>query len=220
MAESIGGNYTPFYTWKYDEATDAFSPPASINSKLGDGVAVNSDGTVLGVGAFILDQNLNPLVPLQSAGMNNLLTGAGGLWYSFEGQVSISDTRNGRQLLTFAPPPGPTAYSGAFATDPTGQKILVCAGTTLNYYQLAVVPLAVGTVSPTAATPGTAVTIRGNGFVAGTTATIAGKSASCTLVDDQTLQCVVPNVNAGMAPMTLSNPDGQTYSIEAAVNVE
>jgi hypothetical protein len=40
------------------------------------------------------------------------------------------------------------------------------------------------------------------------------------MVDDQTLNCVVPNVNAGLAPMTLSNPDGQTYSLEAAVNIQ
>jgi hypothetical protein len=44
--------------------------------------------------------------------------------------------------------------------------------------------------------------------------------ATGTFVDSQTLQCVVPSANAGLAPMTLSNPDGQTYSIEAAVTVE
>jgi len=220
-------SYAPIYTWRYDAATDAFSPPAAIPSNLGDGVAVNSDATVLGAGAFILDQNLNPLVPLQGAATGNLLPGGGGLLYSSGSRsystnigLSITDTRNGRQLLTFPPPPGPTAYSGAFATDPTGQKILVSSGASLTYYELAVVPLAVATVIPVAATPGTALTIRGNGFVAATTATIAGKTASCTFVDGQTLQCAVPSASAGLAPMTLSNPDGQTYSIEGAVTIQ
>ena len=214
--------YAPIYTWRYDAATDAFSPPVAITSNLGDGVAVNSDGTVLGAGAFILDQNQNPLVPLQFGTWDNLLPGSGGLLYSFgslshslDNGLSISDTRNGRTLLTIGLP-----AARALATDPTGQKILVYAGTSLNYYELAVVPLAVGTVTPAAATPGTALTIRGNGFVAATTATIADKSASCTFVDGQTLQCAVPSASAGLAPMTLSNPDGQTYSIEGAVTIQ
>ncbi len=178
---------------------------------------MNGDGAVLWVGASTVDQNLLPLVPSRFGGTNTFLPGAGGLLYSAASQVQISDTRNGRMLLSMAPLP---TYAAAFAVDPSGQKILVCAGTSLNYYELAVVPLAVGTVNPSDATPGTALTIRGNGFVAGTTATIAGRSASCTLVDGQTLQCTLPKVNAGMAPMTLSNPDGQTYSLEAGVDVK
>jgi len=223
----LGGAFQPGSTpavWQYRMATDGFSAPGRLGSSQGasqtDQGALNSDGTVLGMSAFILDQNLNPLVPLQGAATDNLLPGGGGLLYSFEDGLSITDTRNGRQLLTIAPPPGPAAYFGAFATDPTGKKLLVSAGTSLNYYELAVVPLAVGTVTPAAATPGTALTIRGNGFVAATTATIAGRSASCTFVDGQTLQCAVPNASAGLAPMTLSNPDGQIYSIEGAVTVQ
>jgi len=45
-------------------------------------------------------------------------------------------------------------------------------------------------------------------------------SAACTMEDDSTLQCVVPNVNAGVAPMSLTNPDGQTYSFENALTVQ
>jgi hypothetical protein len=215
-AASPGYN-APFYAWRYDATSDVFSAPMSLSYSQGEDVAVNGDGTVLGIGGLTLDQNLMPLVPFQFVGINNLLPGAGGLRYSALGEVQISDTRNGRRLLSL--PSLPTEAT-AFAVDPSGQKILVCAGTSLNYYELAPVPLAVGMVSPAQATPGTALTIRGNGFVAGTTATIAGKSASCSLADDQTLQCVVPNVNTGVAPMTLSNPDGQTYSFEAALNVE
>jgi len=40
------------------------------------------------------------------------------------------------------------------------------------------------------------------------TATTAEKSASCTLMDAQTLQCAVPKANAGLAPTALSNPGG------------
>ena len=88
------------------------------------------------------------------------------------------------------------------AVDPSGQKLLLMSGiNSLTYYELSVVPLAVATVSPFTAAPGASVTIRGSGFVAETTATIAGKSASCTLMGAQTLQCAVPEANPGLAPM-------------------
>jgi WD40 repeat protein len=210
--------------WKYDTASDTFSAPMFISGySSGDAVAVNGDGTVMEADGVALDQNLLPIVQYPYYGLRHAFTQTGGLLYIaayVSGQVGIFDARNGTVLLqtpgiTDEPPP-----VGAFAIDPTGQKILVSAGTSLYYYQLAVAPLSVGTVSPTAATPGTSLSIRGDGFVAGTTATIGGVSATCTMVDDQTLNCVVPNVNAGLAPMTLSNPDGQTYSLEAAVNIQ
>jgi hypothetical protein len=40
------------------------------------------------------------------------------------------------------------------------------------------------------------------------------------MLDAQTLQCSLPAVGAGLANMELSNPDGQTYSMEAAVNIK
>ena len=214
LGGDIGATPEIYYAWKYDTDSDAFSAPTTVNSAEGDQVAVNGNGTVLGMGAFTLGQDLSPLVPGPAT---SLFSGTGGLRYSAGTQVQISDTRNGRSLLSLPLLP---IMAKAFAIDPTGQKILVVAGTSLNYYQLAVVPLAVGTVSPATATPGTTLTIRGDGFTSGTMVSIAGTRASCTMTDGQTLQCVTPNVNAGLAPMTLSNPDGQTYSFEAAVHIE
>ena len=217
LGGASSGYYAPFYAWKYNAASDAFSAPVNISSAQGNAVAVNGAGTVLEVNAFTLDQNLLPVVPFQYPGIINLLTGTGGLRYSAGTDVQIADTHTGRSLLSMPPLPN---WVTALAIDPSGKKILALAGTSLNYYELAVVPLAVGTVSPAVATPGTSLTIRGNGFVAGTQAVIAGQSTSCSMVDDQTLQCVVPNVNAGVAPMTLSNPDGQKYVLEGAVSVQ
>jgi len=216
LGGASSGSYPPFYAWKYDAESDAFSMPMNISYAQGDAVAVNGDGTVLESNALVLDQNLLPLVPVQYPGISNRLTASGGLRYSASNGVQISDTRSGRSLLNL---PLLSNWATMLAIDPSGRKILASAGTSLRYYELAVVPLAVATVSPAEAPPGASITIRGNGFVAGTTATIAGKSASCTLVDEQTLQCMVPNVSAGLAPMTLSNPDGKTYSLEAAISV-
>ena len=217
LGASEAADNKPFYAWRYDAAADSFSAPVTI-SYGGYQTAINSDGTVLGMGAFSLDQDLLPMVPFPDPGYHVLMPGTGALRFSADKEVLIVDTRSGKPLVTVGSVS--PADIAAFAVDPSGQKILAVGGTTLNYSKLAVVPLAVATVSPASAPPGAALTIRGTGFVAGTTATIAQKSASCTLVDAQTLQCAVPALSAGLAPMTFSNPDGQTYSLEAAVNVE
>lgn len=212
----LSGEGSAFAVWKYDAASDTFSEPF-IEPYGGLYLAANDDGSVLGLGTSILGQNLLPLVPIGAVSGHTVLTGSGGLWYGVSGDVQISDTHNGRLLLTVG---SLSSAATALAIDPDGRKILVCSGTSLHYYELAVVPLAVATVSPANAAPGATLTVRGNGFVAGTTVTIGGQSASCTMVDQQTLQCGLPNVNAGLEPMKLSNPDGQTYSLEAAVNVQ
>jgi hypothetical protein len=88
------------------------------------------------------------------------------------------------------------------------------------YFQLAAVPLAVGTVTPATASAGGVIQVRGSGFVAGLTATIGGKAAACSVVDSETLSCTVPNLVAGATAISLTNPDGQTYSFENALVVQ
>jgi hypothetical protein len=211
------GYPTTYFAWKYDAASDSFSAPVTFSYDT-DSAAVNSNGTVLSLGAYALDQNLMPLVPIQTAGQNNAITGSGALLYGAGSEVLISDTHNGRPFLSL--PPLLDSEARALAVDPTGQKILVCAGTSLHYYELAVVPLAAASVSPAQAAVGASLTIHGNGFVAGTKVVIAKQSAKCSMVNSQTLRCSVPDVRPGLAPMTLSNPDGQSYTLEAAFRVE
>ena len=77
-----------------------------------------------------------------------------------------------------------------------------------------------GTVSPAQASAGGTITINGSGFVAGTVVTMGGQAATCTETNSETLSCVVPNLVLGVAPLTLTNPDGQTYSFEDALVVQ
>jgi hypothetical protein len=107
------------------------------------------------------------------------------------------------------------------AMSPAGDKILyanISGG--LTYLQLSVVPLAVGTVSPATASAGSPITVRGSGFVAGTTVKIGGQSASCSMSDSETLACSVPGLSPGAASMSLTNPDGQAYSFDFALVVQ
>ena len=217
LSATSGAGIPPYSVWRYDAATDAFGPSNVENNAGGYFLAANADGSVENIGVLMLDRNQLPLVPIQYAGNNSRLTASGGLLYRADTNVGIVDTRNGRLLLS-TPYFGATAK--ALAIDPTGTKFLACAGTSLRYFELAVVPLAVGTISPANATQGSSITVSGDGFVSGTTALIGGKSAICSTIDSQTINCVVPDVNTGLEPMTLRNPDGQTYSIEGAVNVQ
>lgn len=59
--------------------------------------------------------------------------------------------------------------------------------------------------------------IRGSGFQAGIKLTIGGKTATATLVDMNTLTAVSPAVAAGPQQLTLTNANGETVSLDAAV---
>ncbi len=98
------------------------------------------------------------------------------------------------------------------STDGTGQN----AGVTI--IALANVPLAIGTLSPAngSATGGTTLTIRGSGFASGATVTIGGKPATVTYKDMNTLTVVTPALPAGTQRITITNPDGETVSLDAA----
>jgi len=223
--QTVGAEGAPGYVWKYDSHADAFSAPMQLEDvqNIPPVVAVNADGSVLAAGTNVLGQDLEPVVPLwNSWPFEGSLTGSGALLYRASGDVEILDTRNGQSLLTLPgfPTNGILQYASALAIDPGGRKILACGGGSLIYYELSAVPLAAVTVTPAEAAPGQTVTVRGNGFVSGTSATIGGTKAACTMLDGSALQCVVPNLDAGPAPMSLTNPDGQTYSFENALIVQ
>ncbi len=94
---------------------------------------------------------------------------------------------------------------GSFlTTDENGQRLFAITSTDgtaqnagITIVELANVPLGIGTLSPStgAAAGGATLTIRGSGFVSGTTVTIGGKPANATLKDMNTLTVVTPAVS-------------------------
>jgi hypothetical protein len=115
---------------------------------------------------------------------------------------------------------------GSFlATDENGQRLFAITSSdgtpqnaALTVVQLAVVPLGIGTVSPStvAAAGGAILTIRGSGFQSGATVAINGKTASVTFKDASTLSVVVPSLTPGSQQITITNPDGETVSLDAS----
>ncbi len=214
--------------WRYSAGTDTFSGPVVVNDiPWAQGlVALDGDGGVLALPQGVLDQNLLPLSPIAQPGWDARLNETGSLLYTVGSESStivVSDTRNGRWqlMLTVANTNGTViAPVRPLAIDPTGTKIVLATQNGVSYFELSVVPLGVGTVSPAAVSAGAMIQLHGSGFVSGTTAKIGGQTAACTEIDSETLSCTVPALPTGSAFIALTNPDGQTYSFENAFVVQ
>jgi hypothetical protein len=60
------------------------------------------------------------------------------------------------------------------------------------------------------------VTLRGSGFVSGASITIAGTKAVVTFVDVNTLKFTTPAMAGGAQGIVVTNPDGESYALDAA----
>jgi len=157
------------------------------------------------------------------------LTGAPGS-AGVKGGVDIVDAHSGElRLRIFLPQQLLTDIDGLhgdfLATDENGQRLFAITSSDgsaqnagITVITLANVPLGIGTVSPAAgaAAGGTASTIRGSGFQTGTTVMLGGKACNVTFKDMNTLSVVTPAVAAGALQLVITNPDGETVSLDAA----
>jgi len=142
------------------------------------------------------------------------------------GGIDIRDAHSGRlRLRIYLPEPFAMLSTdidglhGCFlTTDENGTYLIVLTTSGLTVLQLADVPLGIGSLSPSSggAAGGASITIRGSGFQSTTTATLGGKSASVTVKDMNTLLMTTPALSAGPQQLTLTNPDGESVSLDAA----
>jgi IPT/TIG domain len=143
-----------------------------------------------------------------------------------QGGVDILDAHTGRlHLRIFLPEPLAAlstdldALHGSFLSiDENGQKIFALTTSGLTVVQLATVPLSIGTISPASApaSGGATLAIRGSGFQSSATVTIGGKSAAVTFVDMNTLTVTTPPLTVGPQQIIITNPNGDSYSLDAA----
>ena len=157
------------------------------------------------------------------------LTGASGS-AGVKGAIDILDAHSGAlRLRIYLPQQFMTDIDGLhgsfLATDENGQRLFAITSSdgtpqnaALTVVQLAAVPLGIGTITPStvAATGGATLTIRGSGFQSATTVTINGKAASVTFKDASTLLIATPSFTPGPQQITITNPDGETFSLDAA----
>jgi hypothetical protein len=142
------------------------------------------------------------------------------------GGIDIRDAHNGQlRLRVYLPEPFAMLntdvdglHGGFLTVDENGQRLFALTTNGLSVVQLANVPLGIGTLVPGtgAAAGGTSVTVRGSGFQPGITATLGGKPATVTPIDLNTLTLVTPATSMGPQQLVLTNPDGESVSLDAA----
>jgi hypothetical protein len=157
------------------------------------------------------------------------LTGAAGA-PGVKGGIDVLDTHSGvLRLRIFLPQQFMTDVDGLhgsfLATDENGQRLFALTSTDgsaqnagITVVTLANVPLTIGTLTPATGgvAGGTQVTIRGSGFQPGPTVSVGGKSAVVTFKDQNTLIITTPPLSTGSQRVTITNPDGENASLDAA----
>jgi len=151
---------------------------------------------------------------------NVKLTDNGSLVYVlYPKNLDIFDANHGtlRRRITFTE----TAQSAldSLAIDPSGQHAYAITDTGLLVITLDAVPLSASEMQPASGSPGTSVTVHGNGFTNQTTGTLNGTSVPLIFTDDNTLTLTIPASASGMQTLNLANADGQTYTLGAAFSV-
>src|SRR5579872_696150 len=140
-----------------------------------------------------------------------------------ESLVDIYDVQRNelKERISFSQKFGSAAQTmSTMALDTTGQNIFLITQTGLTIATLDAVPLSVGSITPSTAHAGGSVTIRGSGFSQSTTAAFNGQQASVTFVDPDTLQATIPSsLAAGAVSVSLSDPDGFSYSLDSALTI-
>jgi hypothetical protein len=141
------------------------------------------------------------------------------LFYPQTTGVDIFDVHTGRLVShVVLPDPIPLDTSG-MVLDETGTKMFLISSTGITIAELYQSPLSVGTVSPSAGTSGTTVTVRGSGFANGAVVLFGTTQVPATFVDSNTLQAAVPSLAAGPVRVTVMNADGRQYSLDDSFTV-
>jgi hypothetical protein len=151
--------------------------------------------------------------------LNPRLNDSGSLYYwPYANYFEIVDVATGRLRLRFSLAETVQNAIVPLALDGMHDVFLV-TNQGLTVVDLGIAPLSIGHLSPTAASPGTSIQVRGSGFASGISAQVGGQSANVSLTDENTLTLTMPYLSAGTYNLTLTNVDGSTYTLQSAINV-
>ena len=191
---------------------------------------INSSGNIVGRFAYpevfypssSVDYAYLPYTPSADGALHDpKLNDAGSLYYwAYPNYIDIIDVHHGTPALRFGLTETVANVIGPMAIDGSGQRIFLITDKGLTIVDLGEAPLSVGHFSQTSAGLGTQIEIRGSGFENGIAATLGGVPASVTFTDSETLTLTVPSTNSGPQDLVLTNPDGKTYTLQNAINVQ
>lgn len=238
----VAGQYG-FWILNYDSNTQILGPELDPFTfwQVGD-AAADSDGTVFAQGFAMYDQqgllrgdaiggsvylgtDVSAAADVLDSLFGEKLNPSGSLLYvpvqtatPNPGFVDIFDMHTGKLVLQVAMPEHLPALSAEvlneMAIDETGTRLFLISNSGITVAQLAHLPLSLATVNPASGSVGTQVTLRGSGFETGATVTFGTTQVNATFVDAQTLQATVPTISPGPIRITITNPDGSSYSFD------
>lgn len=138
------------------------------------------------------------------------------------GSVEIDDVHRWQAAASIVfPEPFMTSYSPLvdhmLAIDDTGRYVFGVTKSGITMMILNTLPLSVGNVQPAfgSSVGGETITVRGSGFQSGTVAAFGGVQAPTTFVDANTLTAVLPTLPSGWLSVTVTNPNGISYTADA-----
>jgi len=233
LAFSPVGGYGSFCVYDVPSATaHDLDSGGQYGTFYPNGLAVSGDGTRVAfeqglnnswvvanaLGNVVSFAHASPLFALRDLALTTMkLTDSGGLLYVlYPNNLDIFDTSHGTLQRRLSLTETAKAQLDSLAVDLYGERAYVLTDNGLTVITLDVVPLSVSTLLPSAGPVGTSVTVRGNGFDSQTTASLNGITAPVNLIDANTLTLTIPAGVSGMLKLTLSNPDGQNYTLEGA----
>jgi hypothetical protein len=131
--------------------------------------------------------------------------------------IQITDTNLGSSLGQILLSEQISSVQIPMDFDEPGNRLFLITNRGLTIVNLANPPLSIGYLSPAAgsASGGTTIKIRGSGFQPGAAVTIGGVTVPGTFVDSSTLQVSTPSGSTGGARVSVRNPDGTSYFIDA-----
>jgi hypothetical protein len=218
-------------TAMYDVASSTWSTNDAGYAGGHDGIGASSNGSVFAIGDGIMDANANTSGALAyqevfEYGLDNALPlekipdGASLVYILHGNLVDIFDVNHGARLRRISLSEQVQQVTDALAIDSYGQNIYLVTNAGLTAVQLGMAPLSVGSVTPPAGPPGTAVTIYGSGFQQATAVSVNGSVLTSTFVDPNTLKAVMPSTPPGAVQIVVSDPVGHSYSLDNAFTTQ
>lgn len=225
----------------YNAASNRWLTNSALEN-FGGNAAVSANGAVIGTGSTLLNTNATVLGSLawqdvfQSPGPSfslplEKIPDGGSLLYMARADstalniarpscVDIFDINHGTLLQRLNLTEELQSVTDVMAVDAFGQNIYLITNAGLTIIQINAAPLSIGSVTPMSGAVGTKITIAGSGFEPATAVIVGGTSVSTTFVNANALQVTIPSLTSGAAQVTVTNPSGDTYSLDNALIVQ
>ena len=218
----------------YSVQNSSYNAEPLSNIGYGYGIAISSDGNVIGSNQVLDDvsSNLlgaishpiplygNPILytPSQYPLLRPRLNASGSLYYfAYQNYFEIIDVAHALLRMRFALTETIQNTASPLAIDSGGRYVYLLTDKGLTVVDLGAAPLSIGHLSQQTASVGTQITVRGSGFDSSTQASVGRQGATVTVTDRNTLTLTLPAAASGPENIGLTRSNGDSYTLENAV---